>query len=295
MFGSIMSFSFAGFLQLASMRQRKIVFNVSSNKLNSDFHTFGSITIQALTMFCQLEICANSVTSALAAQEGGADRVELCQNLNIGGTTPSHGQIRLAMQLLHIGVHVLIRPRGGDFLYSTVEFEEMKADIAYCKEMGCTGVVFGLLKQDGRVDAERTGELVSLASPMQITFHRAFDVCHDAMEALETIIRCGCVRLLTSGMERTALEGVERIGQLVAQAGERIQIMPGSGIDAENVLTIADITGARAFHASAKEPVRGNFKKPGEELGIDTQVWVSSKEKIRRLADRLKAMNTPGC
>src|SRR5690606_37201042 len=200
MFGSIMSFSFAGFLQLASMRQRKIVFNVSSNKLNSDFHTFGSITIQALTMFCQLEICANSVTSALAAQEGGADRVELCQNLNIGGTTPSHGQIRLAMQLLHIGVHVLIRPRGGAVLYSTVEFEEMKADIAYCKEMGCTGVVFGLLKQDGRVDAERTGELVSLASPMQITFHRAFDVCHDAMEALETIIRCGCVRLLTSGM-----------------------------------------------------------------------------------------------
>lgn len=244
-------------------------------------------------MLYQLEICANSVTSALAAQDGGADRVELCQNLNVGGTTPSHGQIQLATQLLDIGVHVLIRPRGGDFLYSSVEFEEMKLDIDYCKAMGCAGVVFGLLKEDGSVDTERTGELVKRASPMKVTFHRAFDVCRDPIEALEAVIQCGCVRLLTSGMKGTALEGVALIGQLVGQARGRIQVMPGSGIDAENVLTIANATGAREFHASAKVAARSSFKKPYEETGIDTRVWVSSKEKIRRLADRLKTIDAP--
>lgn len=241
-------------------------------------------------MFYQLEICANSVTSALAAQEGGADRVELCQNLDVGGTTPSHGQIQLAKQLLHIGVHVLIRPRGGDFVYSDVEFEEMKADLAYCKAMGCEGAVIGLLRADGKVDTERTRQLVRLASPMQVTFHRAFDVCHDPQEALEAIIDCGCVRLLTSGMKRTALEGMKLIGQLVVQADGRIEIMPGSGIHEGNVLAIAHATGAYAFHASAKEPI----KDPNQELkSIDTQVWISSKEKIRGLADCLKKTNIP--
>src|SRR5690606_12457587 len=155
----------------------------------------------------QLEICANSVTSAVAAQEGGAHRVEFCQNLEMGGTTPSPGQIRIARQQLTIGMHVLIRPRAGDFLYTDTEIEEMKADILFCKEENCDGVVIGLLNADGRINWERTEELVSLAHPLHVTFHRAFDVCSEPFDALETIIACGCKRLLTSGMKDTALEG----------------------------------------------------------------------------------------
>src|SRR5690606_27134287 len=147
----------------------------------------------------QLEVCANSVTSAIAAQRGGAHRVEFCQNLEIGGTTPSAGQIRMVRQQLTIGVHVLIRPRGGDVLYTDVEFEEMKADILFCKEVGCNGVVVGLLDVAGRIDRKRTEELVALANPMCVTFHRAFDVCVEPFEALEVVIACGCKRLLTSG------------------------------------------------------------------------------------------------
>src|SRR5690606_36708758 len=139
------------------------------------------------------------------AQEAMADRVELCQALELGGLTPSYGQIRLARQLLRIGLHVLIRPRSGDFLYDDLEVDEIKADIAFCKEMGCDGIVVGLLRADSSVDTERMTELIEWAYPMQVTFHRAFDVCDDPVESLESIIACGCVRLLTSGMENTAL------------------------------------------------------------------------------------------
>src|SRR5690606_15385676 len=168
-----------------------------------------------------LEICANSVASAVAAQDGGADRVELCQSLEVGGVTPSYGQIKLARQSLHIGIHVLIRPRAGDFVYSSIEFEEMKADIIYCKEIGCDGVVFGLLLPDGTVDEARTSELASLASPMQVTFHRAFDVVRDPSAALESIVKAGCTRLLTSGMRNMAVEGAELIAELIVQARGR--------------------------------------------------------------------------
>jgi len=239
----------------------------------------------------QLEICANSVTSALAAQDGGADRVELCQNLDLGGTTPSLGQVWLARAGLTIGTHVLIRPRGGDFLYTALEFQEMKADIAFCKEIKCDGVVIGLLRADGRVDTVRTIELIELARPMQVTFHRAFDRCKDPIEALEAIIDIGCDRLLTSGLENTAREGVETIAKLVEQASGRIDVMPGSGINEQNIARIAESTGATSFHASAKIALESGMGYLNPSVGgMGDNGWVSAKEKIRHLADILKSL-----
>ncbi|MGK6350789.1 copper homeostasis protein CutC [Parapedobacter sp. DT-150] len=237
----------------------------------------------------QLEICANSIASALAAQEGGADRVEFCQNLEMGGTTPSAGQIRRVREWLTIDIHVLVRPRIGDFLYTDLEFEEMKADIRFCKEAGCDGVVIGLLHADGQVDKERTAALVALAHPMHVTFHRAFDMCRAPFEALETIIACGCGRLLTSGMENTAAAGSGLIRKLVDQANGRITIMPGSGINETNIAKIAESTGATAFHSSAKVTLISGMMHANPTVeGMGGEVWVSAKEKIRQMADILK-------
>lgn len=239
----------------------------------------------------QLEICANSVLSALAAQEGGADRVEFCQNLEIGGTTPSLGQVWLARAGLKIGMHVLVRPRAGDFLYSDLEFQEMKADILFCKEAKCDGVVIGLLNADGSVDKVRTAELVALARPMHVTFHRAFDVCYEPFDGLEAVITSGCDRLLTSGMKNTAWEGIGLIRALIEQADGRIEIMPGSGINADNIAEIAVATGAKAFHSSAKATQSSGMAYQNDAVtGMGGNISVSSKEKIRRLADILKKL-----
>lgn len=240
--------------------------------------------------FYQLEICANSVASAIAAEEGGAHRVEFCQNLEVGGTTPSAGQIRIARQRLTIGLHVLIRPRAGDFLYTEAEFEEMKADISFCKESNCDGIVIGLLDAGGHVD-KRTEELVALAHPMHVTFHRAFDVCREPFEALEAIIACGCKRLLTSGMKNTALDGVGLISELIERAKGRIGIMPGSGVNEANLADIARLTGANTFHTSAKAMLKSRMGYTNKEVGgMGFEVWESSKEKIRQLADILKTL-----
>lgn len=239
----------------------------------------------------QLEICANSVLSALAAQKGGADRVELCQNLDIGGTTPSLGQVWLARAGLSIGMHVLIRPRAGDFLYSDLEFQEMKSDILFCKETKCDGVVVGILLGDGQVDTKRMAELVELARPMQVTFHRAFDRSRDPFEALEAIIGLGCDRLLTSGMKNTAAEGAETIAELVRRARGRIDVMPGSGIGVQNIKHIAALTGATSFHASAKTKVESAMDYVNDSVGgMGDTIWVSANEKIRQLADILKTL-----
>ncbi|PPK99053.1 copper homeostasis protein CutC [Parapedobacter indicus] len=242
-----------------------------------------------MNAYYQLEICANSVTSALAAQEGGAHRVEFCQNLEMGGTTPSPGKIRIARERLTIGMHVLIRPRAGDFLYTHTELEEMKADILFCKEANCDGIVIGLLDVDGRVDRKRLTELVTLAHPMHVTFHRAFDVCREPFEALEAIIACGCKRLLTSGMKDTAWEGTGLIKELVERADGRIEIMPGSGINETNLAAIAQVTGASDFHTSAKIILNSKMNHQNKAVnGMGNEVWESSKEKIRQLADILK-------
>lgn len=239
----------------------------------------------------QLEICANSVTSALAAQAGGADRVEFCQNLEAGGTTPSHGQIVTLRRHVRIPVHVLIRPRAGDFLYDEREFEEMEADIRFCRDAGCEGVVVGLLHADGRIDTERTAALVELAGPMHVTFHRAFDRCADPFEAIEEIIACGCGRLLTSGQQNTAEEGMQLIRQLVKQANGRIEIMPGSGVTASNIRLLARETNARAFHTSAKETETSQMVYANDTVqGMGDARWVTSTKKVREIADLLQSL-----
>lgn len=199
-----------------------------------------------------LEICIDSVASAIAAEQGGARRVELCANLFEGGTTPSAGCIATVKKHLSIDVNVLIRPRGGDFLYSNEEFEIMKYDIELAKKLGVSGVVFGILQADGTVDKKRTQELITLARPMTVTFHRAFDMTPDPLEALEDIIALQMDRILTSGQERTAFEGSDLIAQLVEQAGNRIIIMPGGGITDRNLRKIIDKTKVQECHTSGR-------------------------------------------
>ncbi|RAJ83299.1 copper homeostasis protein [Chitinophaga dinghuensis] len=199
-----------------------------------------------------LEICAGSVSSCIAAEKGGATRIELCDNLLEGGTTPSYGAIALARESVKIAIYPIIRPRGGDFLYSDIEFETMKRDIALCKQLGCNGVVIGILTPDGRVDKKRTKELVDLAAPMGVTFHRAFDMTDNPFEALEDIISTGCERILTSGCRNTAVEGAELLKELVIRSNDRIAIMAGSGVRSNNIAQLVKTTGVVEFHTSAK-------------------------------------------
>jgi copper homeostasis protein len=198
----------------------------------------------------ELEICANSIQSALNAQEGGASRVEFCDNMAEGGTTQSYGQIAVAKQLLDIPIYPIIRPRGGDFLYSDLEFEVMKADVMACRDLQCAGVVFGILQIDGCIDVERCRILKELAAPMPVAFHRAFDLTENMEEALETLIDLGFERVLSSGGAETARAGATRLALLIKQAGSRIQVMPGAGIRPENVMELLGLTSAKAVHAS---------------------------------------------
>jgi copper homeostasis protein len=207
-----------------------------------------------------LEVCIDSVEAAIAAQEGGADRVELCANLLEGGTTPSAGAIQLARARVEIGLNVMIRPRGGDFCYSDVEFEVMKLDVELAKELGADGVVFGVLNQDGSVDVERTGALVELARPMSVTFHRAFDMTRDPHEAMDALIELGIDRVLTSGQESSVLEGLDLITDLVRKAGDRIIVMPGAGITERNVKTIVERSGAKEVHVAAPMSVESRMR-----------------------------------
>ena len=202
-----------------------------------------------------LEVCANSVTSALAARDGGAARVELCQNLYEGGTTPSYGEILTARKLLQIKLNVLIRPRGGDTLYSDLELEIMTADVKQCIEAGCDGIVIGMLKPDGTVDKERCEPLARLAkkSGLSVTFHRVFDLSANLNQSLEDIIELGFDRILTSGGRSTAMEGAGIIARLIKQAAGRIIIMPGCGITEDNVADLVRFTGATEVHASARK------------------------------------------
>ena len=198
-----------------------------------------------------LEACVDSAEAAIAAQEGGADRVELCANLLEGGTTPSAGTIQLARAKLDIGLNVMIRPRGGDFCYSGPEFQVMQHDVELAKELGADGVVLGILNPDGSVDAARTGALIELARPMSVTFHRAFDMSRAPHCAMEDLIKLGVDRILTSGQEISALEGLDLIADLVQKAGDRIVIMPGGGITERNVKKIVEQSGAKEVHVYA--------------------------------------------
>jgi copper homeostasis protein len=207
----------------------------------------------------KLEICVGSISSALVAQEFGADRIELCDNLSEGGTTPSYGMILQSKIQLEIPFFPIIRPRGGDFVFTKDEFQIMREDVLCCKEMGCKGIVIGMLRKDSTIDMERCAELIALAGEMEITFHRAFDRCVSMEGALEDLIELGCHRVLTSGGKESAFEGTEKLRSLVRQAGFRINIMPGSGITHQNLQKIAADTGAYEFHTTAKKLVESSI------------------------------------
>ena len=235
----------------------------------------------------ELEVIAFDTASCRIAQEAGADRIELCANPLEGGTTPSHGMIRKARTIATIQLFPIIRPRGGDFVYTDDEFDVMKQDVLYCKEVGCDGVVIGLLKKDGTVDVERTSQLVQLAYPLGVTFHRAIDHSVNMEEALEAIISCGCERILTSGGKPTAPEGAEKIAQLIKLADGRIDIMPGSGIRSGNIVELAKATGARVFHSSARVNLPSSSEHVNPLLAAETGHSSLSKNEVEALVQAL--------
>jgi copper homeostasis protein len=215
------------------------------------------------------EVCVDSAEAAVAAQEGGAHRVELCSDLLEGGLTPSHGTLAVARRYLHIGIMAMVRPRGGDFCYTDTEFAVMREDLLAAKNLGATGVVFGLLSPNGTIDRERTAELIALARPLPVTFHRAFDVSRDPFESLEVLIALGVDRVLTSGQEPSVLEGLDLIVKLVDRAAGRIIIMPGGGITERTVGRISPVCGATELHFASLEPREGrmSYRNPRVFMG----------------------------
>ena len=241
-----------------------------------------------------LEICCANIASALNAQAGGADRIELCDNLWEGGTTPSFGMLKVLRQELKIQIFVLIRPRGGDFLYSDAEFQVMLQDIYLAKELGADGIVSGILKVDGTVDCDRTTALIEAASPLPFTFHRAFDCCRDLNEALEDIIFCGAKRILTSGGKNSVAEGIELLTALNKQAAGRIIILPGGGINSQNIQSIKEKTGCSEFHLSAKKLSKSDmlYHKPGLFMNgsreiLEDSIFISDRDTIAEIKKQL--------
>jgi len=211
----------------------------------------------------ELEICVYSVESAISAQTAGACRVELCSGFAEGGLTPSAAAIRMVRKLLEIECYVMIRPRGGDFCYSDIEFGQMHHDIEYAKSCGVDGVVLGALQPNGHINIIRTRELVQHAAPLKVTFHRAFDHASDPYRALDDIVVCGCCRILTSGQKANAVDGLDTIRKLVSYSGGRLEIMAGSGVNPENAHLFIE-AGVQALHFSAKKikPSRMIYRNP---------------------------------
>jgi copper homeostasis protein len=246
-----------------------------------------------------VEVCAGSLQSVIEAEKGGASRVELCDNLFEGGTTPSAAMIELASKAVKIPVYVMIRPRGGDFLYSDVEFEIMKRDIPLAKRYGAAGVVFGLLLPDGAVDERRTEILVAIASDfgMDATFHRAFDMTANPYQALESVIKTGCERILTSGGENKAIDGKLLIKELVAAAAGRISIMAGSGVNPANVTDLIEYTGITEVHISGKHRVAGGmiYRNPKINMGglpgiPEYEIDVTNAETVRKVVEMTREL-----
>jgi copper homeostasis protein len=246
-------------------------------------------TCKILLMEFKLEVCVDSLESAVNAQISGASRIELCDNLAEGGTTPSFGAISAVRENLTIGVHVMIRPRGGDFLYNDPEYDIMRRDIEICGEHGVDGVVIGILRSDGTIDTERIEKLVELAYPMSVTFHRAYDMCSDPVQGLEDVISTGASRLLTSGHKANVPEGSGLISKLVRQAGSRIIIMPGSGLDDSNISEMAIITGATEFHLTARKIIESemSFQRKGINMGS----YSYTGEFSRKITDSDRVIN----
>jgi copper homeostasis protein len=216
-----------------------------------------------------IEVCVDSVASAISADRGGARRVELCSNLLEGGVTPSAGLIELVRERISVGLQVMIRPRGGDFCYTPEEFETMQRDIMVAKKLGADGVVFGILNASGSVDVERTRQLVEFAGPLSVTFHRAFDVSVDLFRALEDVCATGADRLLTSGGEQSAAQAVPVITRLLNVARDRIAIMACGGINEHNAASIIEHTGVREIHVGLRSPIASTMlHHPKLTMGI---------------------------
>ena len=242
-----------------------------------------------------IEVCAINIQSAIAAQNAGAKRIEFCDNLFEGGTTPSPGTLQVVRKLLDIEINVMIRPRGSDFCYNDFEFEIMKRDIEFCKTLGVDGVVFGILNPNGTIDLKRTKKLIKISHPLNITHHRAFDMTPDPFQSLEEIIELGMDRILTAGQKNTAIEGKELIKKLISQADDRIIIMPGSGINEDNILELKKETGATEFHLTGHKKTESRMTYRKEEIymgGIpqvpEYEIRVTDEKRIRKIIELLK-------
>lgn len=238
----------------------------------------------------KLEIIGFTIESCIAAQKGGANRIELCDGPGEGGTTPSYGFIKAAREKLSINLFVMIRPRGGDFLYSDDEFEMMKSDVLLCKQLGCDGIVTGILTREGKVDIERNTELVKLAAPLKATFHRAFDRVSNLSEALEDIIDIGFERILTSGGVPKATDGAQNLSRLINQAAGRISIMPGSGVNASNIFSLAKTTKAIEFHSSASLPLESGMDYINEEMNENLMTVIADEKSVKEMVKELKKL-----
>jgi len=240
------------------------------------------------------EICVDSVQGVRAAKAAGALRVELCANLLEGGTTPSCGTIRRARSIAGIGLHVIIRPRGGDFLYDEDEFASMAADIDTAKAEGADGVVIGLLTADGEVDVARTRELIARARPLSVTFHRAFDMTRDPFAALATLIELGVDRILTSGQEASVLEGLPLIAELIRRAGDRIIIMPGGGITPRNAERIIAEAGPKEMHFAALESEAGGMRFRRGHVFMGGELRAPEYDRLVTSGDVIRAVMSKG-
>lgn len=239
-----------------------------------------------------LEVVVYNIESALRAQQGGADRIELCDNPSEGGTTPSYGIIEAVRQNISMDVYVMIRPRGGDFLYSNYEFHSMKRDIYQCQKLSVDGIVLGILTPEGRIDKKRCKELIDIARPLKVTCHRAFDMTRDPFEALEDCMEIGFHRILTSGRQPQALAGADLIGELIKKANGRIAIMPGSGVNENTVQEIVRKTNCNEIHFSATAFREGGmaYKNEsiagmGSEQGSEYQLRTVDEERVRKMRE----------
>ncbi len=240
-----------------------------------------------------VEVCVDSVASAIAAERGGAQRVELCGSLVEGGITPSAGLIEATRAAVSIALHVMIRPRGGDFCYEPDDFETMRRDLIVAQRLGANGVVFGVLDANGNVDVARTRQLTELARPLAVTFHRAFDMTVDLFRALEDVCAAGVDRVLTSGGEPTSLQGQEMIAQLARRAQGRIVVMPGSGIKPDNARSLVDRTGVKEVHVGLRSAIESPMLHRNPRVSIGTvagreyQRYIVQEEQVRNLCSAL--------
>lgn len=237
----------------------------------------------------ELEVIAFDIASCILAEKAGADRIELCANPLEGGTTPSWGMIAEARKITNIQLFPIIRPRGGNFLYNDLEFNIMCKDIEQCVELNCDGVVIGILEENGKIDQHRCAQLMQIAGDLEVTFHRAFDRVSDPEVSLEQIIEIGCKRILTSGLTPKAMDSIPLLKKLTEQAGDRINIMVGSGVTSENILDLAIHTGTKSFHSSARKLNPSGMKYNNPNMSEELSTYTIDPEEVTKMKKQLES------